>query len=182
MAHDVVSLMNHLGIAQFDCVAYSMGARVALEALALARGRARRAVLIAVGSFAPGMLAVAIAARLRGEQTDNPIVEGYCQFVRTVTSNDLEALACCLLAPHRSLGDDIWRIAADVLVVVGEYDDLRDEAQAIAAHAPRGQFMLLNGLNHKNIHLAARSKSAAVAFLEGGREDWTNRSEAPPRG
>jgi pimeloyl-ACP methyl ester carboxylesterase len=167
MAHDVVSLMDHLEIGQFDCVAYSMGARVALEALALAHDRARRAVLIAVGSFAPGLLALAIAARLRGEQTDNPIVEAYCQFVRTVAGNDLEALACCVLAPHRTLGNDVSRIAADVMVMVGEHDDLRDEAQAIAANVPRGRFMILNGLNHNNIHLATRSKSAAVAFLEG---------------
>jgi len=167
MAEDVVRVLDHLGIERADYLGYSMGARIGLELVLARPERLRRAVLGGLGAWSVDNRSELIARRLRGDETvtDATAVQ-FQTFAAARPTNDLEALACCILGPQPPL--DPRRLATvqvPVLIVVGELDPIARGAAEISRQIPGARYVTIPGRNHLNVVPARPFKEAALAFL-----------------
>ena len=168
MASDCCRLLDHLGIDRFDCVAYSMGARVALQLLAEGQGRCRRAALLGLAHFGPSQQATQLTARLLDSAHANAATDELYHFAVTVPGNDVVALAYCLEGRHPPLDSVLGKVTAEVLVVAGERDPLRLEAQGIATAMSTAHYLEVAGLTHGNLFVASSVQNRVVQFLVDG--------------
>src|SRR5215470_18838781 len=119
MAGDVVGLLDKLRIDECAYLGYSMGGRIGLQVVLDHPERITRAVLGGIGSAGSIEHARAIARALRmREPTDDPIAQTFYRFASARPSNDLEALADCIVG-LRPANDPqrLARIRTPVLVV-----------------------------------------------------------------
>jgi pimeloyl-ACP methyl ester carboxylesterase len=167
MATDVVRLLDHLGIETADYLGYSMGARIGLELVLAHPERLRRAVLGGLGAWGRGDRAELIARRLRGDETvTDPTAVQFQAFAAARPTNDLEALACCILGPQPPFEPrQLAAVRVPVLIVVGELDPVARGAGEIAQQIPGARYVTIPGRNHLNVVPARPFKEAALAFL-----------------
>jgi pimeloyl-ACP methyl ester carboxylesterase len=167
MAADVVRLLDHLDIADAECLGYSMGARIALDAVIDHSDRIARAILGGLGRWGSSDHSERIARRMRGDESvDDVTAEMFYRFAAARPINDLEALACCILGPQRALtGAELASISVPVAIMVGERDPIARGAPELAAQIPGALFVTISGRDHMNAVPARQFKDAALEFL-----------------
>jgi pimeloyl-ACP methyl ester carboxylesterase len=167
MAEDVVRVLDHLRIGRADYLGYSMGARIGLELVLAHPERLRRAVLGGLGAWGVNDRSELIARRLRGDETvTDPTAIQFYAFAKARPTNDLEALACCILGPQPRLDPQrLATVRVPVLIVVGEVDPIARDAAEISQQIPGARYVTIPGRNHLNVVPARPFKEAALAFL-----------------
>lgn len=166
MTADVRRLLDHLDIEVADYLGYSMGARIGLQAMLAYPGLLRRVALGGIGWAGAFHAAQDIAQALRGEPTDSPVAKTFYQFATARASNDLEALAACILGPQPDTDPaQLHSITNPVLVVVGEKDDIVDEVPRLVESIPTAKLVTIPGRNHMSAVPAREFKQAVVEFL-----------------
>jgi pimeloyl-ACP methyl ester carboxylesterase len=168
MAADVVRLLDHLDIRKAEYLGYSMGARIGLDLLIDHAERVWKAALAGAGKFGAGAGAEQIARAMRGDDSvDLPIAKKFAAFAHAYGPNDYEALAACIIGPHRKLEKEILvRINTPVLVITGEQDDVLPMSKEVAHELGNAKFELIEGRNHDNAVPARAFKDKVLAFLE----------------
>lgn len=168
MAADVVRLLDHLHIEAAHYLGYSMGARIGLQMILDLPQRVRRAVLGGIGWAGAFHAAADIARAMRGEPTTNPVARTFFEFASARPSNDLEALAACILGPQPRVDSSrLASITTPVLVVVGEKDDIVGEVDRLIESIPTARLVTVAGRNHMSAVPAREFKEAALEFFAG---------------
>ncbi len=170
MAADVRRLLDHLDLRVADYLGYSMGARIGIQAMLDWPDRLRRVVLGGIGWGGAFHAADEIAGALRGRPTSSAVAKTFYDFAAARQSNDLEALAACILGPQPEPDPAHLRsITNPVLVVVGEQDDIVDEVPRLVESIPTSRLLTVAGRNHMSTVPAREFKEATLEFL--GAED-----------
>jgi pimeloyl-ACP methyl ester carboxylesterase len=172
MARDLRSLLDHLGVREFDLFGYSMGAIVSLI-VASEDTRVRRLI---VGGIGEGVLATggvdlrvmdrnAVVAALLTDDPATITAPGVAAFraFAEATGSDLKALA----AQASRMFDqtiELNRIAAETLVLAGDKDALARLPERLAAAIPRAQAITVPG-DHLGVTREPGFLEAAIKFL-----------------
>ena len=168
MAADVRRLLDHLEITTVNYLGYSMGAKIGVQSMLDFPKRLERLVLGGVGWGGAFHAAQDIAKAFRGEPTNNPVAKTFLDFAKGRQSNDLEALAACILGPQPEPDPgDLASIKNPVLVVVGDQDDIVAEVDRLVESIPTARLVSIAGRNHMSAVPAGDFKKAALEFLEG---------------
>lgn len=166
MSADVRRLLDHLEIGVAKYLGYSMGAKIGLQAMLDFPKRLDRAVLGGVGWGGAFRAAAAIAQALRGSPVDSPVAKTFYEFAKARPSNDLEALAACILGPQPEPDPAaLAKITNPVLVVVGEQDDIASDVDRLIESIPTARLVTIAGRNHMSAVPAGEFKIAALEFL-----------------
>jgi pimeloyl-ACP methyl ester carboxylesterase len=166
MAADVSRLLDHLDIRFSHYLGYSMGARIGLQAMLDFSDRLGRVALGGVGWGGAFHEAPEIARKLRGQPSSSAVARTFYDFARARPSNDLEALAACILGPQPALTPSrLSSITNPVLVVVGEQDDVVDEVDKLVESIPTARLVMVAGRNHMSTVPAREFKQAVLEFL-----------------
>ena len=166
MAADVRRLLDHLDISVAHYLGYSMGARIGVQAMFDFSVLLGRAVLGGIGWGGAFHEAPEIARMLRGGASSSPVAKSFYDFASSRPSNDLEALAACILGPQPD--SDPGRLAAianQVLVVVGDQDDIAVHADRLVESISTARLVTITGRNHMSAVPAKEFKEAALEFL-----------------
>ena len=168
MAADVRRLLDHFDIKTADYLGYSMGARTGVRAMIDFPKRLRRVVLGGIGWGGAFHAAEDIAKALRGEPTTSPVAKTFLDFAKGRPSNDLEALAACILGPQPEPDrSELASIKNPVLVVVGDQDDIVAEVDRLVESIPTAKLVSITGRNHMSAVPAKEFKQAVLDFLAG---------------
>lgn len=171
MSMDVAALVDHLGLAQFDYLGYSMGAIIGLR-LAVAEPRLRKLIVAGIGEgvLARGGVDTRVLDRkLLAEGLRADDVSGFPEMVRAFRGG-VEAMGNdrLALAAHADaiLSDPIPldRINAESLLIAGDADPLAVEPQALAAAIPGCRLTIVPG-DHVEARLSPEFTEAVLAFL-----------------
>jgi pimeloyl-ACP methyl ester carboxylesterase len=167
MAADVRRLLDHVQIETANYLGYSMGAKIGVEALLDFPKRLDRVVLGGIGWGGAFRAADQIAKALRGGPIDSPVAKTFYDFARARPSNDLEALAACILGPQpKPDSAALAKITNPVLVVVGDQDDVVADVDRLIENMPTARLVTIAGRNHMSAVPAGGFKKAALEFLE----------------
>jgi pimeloyl-ACP methyl ester carboxylesterase len=167
MAADVRRLLDHLDIDRAHYLGYSMGARTGVQAMLDYPERLNKVILGGAGWVGAFRSAQDIAKAMRGQPTSNPVAKTFYSFAKARPSNDLEALAACILGPQPD--PDPARLASitnPVLVVVGDKDDIVSEVERLVESIPTSRLVRIAGRDHMSAVPAGDFKKAALEFLE----------------
>ncbi len=170
MAEDARRLLDHLAISAAHVVGYSMGARISAFLSLAHPDRVRSAVFGGLGyNMVRGMAGTGpIAAALEAPSMDavtNPTARTFRAFAEQ-TGSDLKALAACIRASRDPLTrEDVARIAAPVLVAVGETDVVGGSAVELAALIPGARALVIPGRDHMKAVGDRVFKEGVAAFL-----------------
>jgi len=166
MAADVRRLLGHLHIETANYLGYSMGAKIGLQAMVDFPKRVGRVVLGGIGWGGAFRAAQEIAKALRGGPIESPVAKTFYDFAKGRASNDLEALAACILGPQPEPDSAaLAKITNPVLVVVGDEDDIVAEVDRFIEHLPTAKLVTIAGRNHMSAVPAGEFKKAALEFL-----------------
>ena len=166
MAADIRRLLDHVGIDRADYLGYSMGARTGVQALLDFPKRLDRVILGGLGWGGAFHAAGEIANALRGKPTNNPVAKTFYDFARARPSNDLEALAACILGPQPEPDPaELASIKNPVLVVVGGQDDIVAEVDKLIESIPTAKLVKIPVRNHMSAVPAGEFKKAVLEFL-----------------
>lgn len=166
MADDVRRLLEHLEIETANYLGYSMGAKIGLQAMLDFPQRLDRAVLGGVGWGGAFRAAEEIATALRGGPIDSPVAKTFFDFAKARPSNDLEALAACILGPQPNPDPTaLAKINKPVLVVVGDEDDIVSDVDRLIEDIPTAKLVTIAGRNHMSAVPAGEFKRAALDFF-----------------
>jgi pimeloyl-ACP methyl ester carboxylesterase len=171
MAQDARRLLDHLGIERADLIGYSMGARICAFMAIGHPERVRSAVFgglginMVRGMGAPGPIAAALEAA-----SADAVVDASARSFRVFaerTGSDLAALAACIRATRRRItAEELARIAAPVLVVVGSRDPIGGSPEGLAELIPGGRALKVADRDHMSTVGSKQFKAAALAFLK----------------
>src|SRR6202022_2874343 len=109
-----------------------------------------------------------ISHAIHGEPPTRPFAPSFSDFARAKPSNDLEALAACILGPQPD--PDPARLDAitnQVLVVVGDQDDVAIDGERLVESIPSARLVNVMGRNHMSTVPAKEFKAAVLEFLAG---------------
>jgi len=152
-----------------DAVGFSLGARLLLGLAAAQPGRFRRIVTLGVGRnlFEGGGRDVIVKAIRAGDAPENPAASYFARLADH-PENDREALIACLQAPMRLLtAEELGRVTASVLVVIGERD-FCGPADPLIEALPDAQLVVLPRTDHFSTPKDFIAMDAALKFLEEG--------------
>ncbi len=167
MAADVLRLLDHLQIETANYLGYSMGAKIGVQAMLDFPKRVGRVVLGGIGWGGAFSAAKEIAKAMRGGPIGSPVARTFYDFARARPSNDLEALATCILGPQPEPDSAaLASIKNPVLVVVGDKDDIVTEVDRLVESIPTARLLTVAGRNHMSAVPAGEFKRAALEFLE----------------
>ena len=167
MAGDVLRLLDHLDVATPAYLGYSMGSRIGLEVVMQSPRRVTRAVLGGIGTAGAVDRAEKIAYALRvGEPTDDPVAETFYKFASARPTNDLQALAACIvgLKPVSDPGR-LAKIQTPILFVVGDRDTIALGAPELIELIPTARLVTIPDRDHMSAVPAREFKRAALEFL-----------------
>jgi len=167
MAGDVVGMLDDLGIGEVACLGYSMGARIGLQIVLDHPRRVTRAVLGGIGWAGAIDHAAEIAHAFRtGEPTDDPIVQSFYKFASARPTNDMQALAACIVGLKADVQPDrLARIRTPILIVVGDRDDIATGAPELVELVPSARLVTIANRDHMSAVPAREFKQAALEFL-----------------
>ena len=151
-----------------DAVGFSLGGQLLLRVAARRPERFRR---IAVGGvadniFGPvgGEAAAAAVERGQAAEGDHQAAGAFARFAQA-PGNDPAALAACLRRPHEPVTDEeLRRVTAPVLVVLGDRDFV-GSADRLMAALPDARLVTLAGADHFGTPKDFRFIDAVVGFL-----------------
>ena len=149
-----------------DAIGFSAGAHVLLRLAADQPGRFRRLALLGIGR---GVLEPAdpepIVAALTGEPDPENVTGMVFRRLADGLGNDRDALIAFLRRPQRPLTPaDLARIAAQVLVVLGDQDPARPGDGLVAA-LPDARLVTLRGVDHFGTPGDVRCMQVVLDFL-----------------
>jgi pimeloyl-ACP methyl ester carboxylesterase len=167
MAHDVRSLLDHLGWGEVDLVGYSMGSIVSLT-VAVEEPRVRSLVLGGVGEGALGTLSVLpsdVVDALEDESAGDraPLARAFRAFADS-TGADRHALAALVRGRLRRVLP-VDRVTAPTLVVVGVDDVLARHPERLAEAIAGARLVQVPG-DHLSAVFQPELAGAIVGFLE----------------
>jgi pimeloyl-ACP methyl ester carboxylesterase len=167
MAGDVIGVLDDLGIAETAYLGYSMGARIGLQVILDRPQRVRRAVLGGIGSAGAIDHAEQIAhAFLSGAPNDDPIVQSFYNFASARPTNDMRALAACIVGLKAEVHPDrLARMRTPILIVVGDRDDIATGAPELVELIPSARLVTIANRDHMSAVPAREFKQAALDFL-----------------
>ncbi|HEV2967396.1 MAG TPA: alpha/beta hydrolase, partial [Candidatus Dormibacteraeota bacterium] len=150
MGRDVTRLLDHLEVPSAGYLGYSMGARIGLQVVMDSPSRVRRAVLGGIGASGSIRSAAAIAeAFLRGEPSDDPIAQSFYRFATARPTNDLVALAACIMGLQpRWDPAKLSAIRTPILVAAGDRDELAPDAPELVELIPSSRLVTIAGRDH----------------------------------
>ena len=167
MAGDVIGVLGDLGIEEAAYLGYSMGARIGLQVILDHPRRVTRAVLGGIGSAGAIDHAAEIARVFRsGEPTDDPIAQSFFKFASARSTNDMEALAACIVGLKADVPPDrLAKIRTPILVVVGDRDEIASGAPELVELIPSARLVTIANRDHMSAVPAREFKQAALDFL-----------------
>ncbi len=166
MAADVRNLMDELDLASTRYIGYSMGAWIGLRALLDFPDRIRCAVLGGVGMSGALEGAEKIARALRGGPPENEVAATFQRFASARPTNDLEALAACIVGQQPGLDpEQLTAVRTPILIAIGERDDIARNAEQLVAQIPTARLIVIPGRDHMSAVTARPFKDAALEFL-----------------
>lgn len=167
LARDAEALIAHLGLVDYDLVAYSMGARAAVRLLV--RGAApRRCVLGGLGDSGvldPGArIAYFQDTIVNGAASADP--EGAARMAQLMawTGADRDQVLRTLVTQPPTAAADLARIATPILVLCGEADEDNGSAEGLAALLPNARAQRTPG-DHGTAVMDPAFAPAILAFL-----------------
>ncbi len=167
MAEDVVGVLDDLGLDSAAYLGYSMGARIGLQVVLDTAPRITRAVLGGIGAAGAISHAQAIAHAFRiREATDDPIARTFYQFASARPTNDLDALAACILGLKAGVSPErLSGIRTPILIVVGDRDQIAAGAPELVELIPTARLVTIPDRDHMSAVPARDFKHAALDFL-----------------
>lgn len=168
MSHDVLALMDHLGIEKADYIGYSMGSFMGASLLGKHSDRFTSMILGGIGDETQESsdLSYYIAAALRAGK----LVTDF--FHVTDLNFDLESLALSCLKmwpegyPRKLGGPGLMETKVPVLVINGSEDKPYVYTdQDFANMIPNAQLQTISGTNHLNTFTDKRFLEAALNFI-----------------
>jgi pimeloyl-ACP methyl ester carboxylesterase len=169
MAADVRRLLDHVQVETANYLGYSMGAKIGVQSMLDFPKRLERSVLGGVGWGGAFRAAQEIAKALRGGSIDSPVAKTFYDFAKARPSNDLKALAACILGPQPEPEPAaLASIKNPVLVVVGGQDDIVSDVDRLIESIPTARLVTVAGRNHMSAVPAGEFKKAALEFLGSG--------------
>lgn len=176
MSHDVIAVMDHLGVARADYMGYSLGAFIGAYLLGHHPDRFTSMVLMGIGDEDAASLALAprIAEALRAptpETVIDPDAKAYRTLVDLDPRNDREALALAALEmwpegyPVKVGGPGLAKVDIPVLVVNGSRDPYAATADHFVAAVPGARLVEVPGADHLGVILEPTAKDDVVGFL-----------------
>jgi pimeloyl-ACP methyl ester carboxylesterase len=167
MAGDAIGVLDDLGVDVAAYLGYSMGARIGLQVVLDHPNRVSRAVLGGIGAAGAIDHAAQIARAFRlGQPTDDPIARTFYKFASSRPTNDLQALAACIVGlKPEAHPDRLARIRTPILVVVGDHDDIAQGAPELVELIPSARLITVANRDHMSAVPAREFKQAALEFL-----------------
>ncbi|HET9783232.1 MAG TPA: alpha/beta fold hydrolase [Candidatus Dormibacteraeota bacterium] len=167
MAGDVIGVLDAQGIEKAAYLGYSMGGRIGLQVLLDHPQRITRAVLGGIGAAGALGHAREIAESFRaGEPTDDPVARTFYAFASARPTNDLHALAACIVGLRAHIDPDhLAKIRTPILIVVGDRDDIARGAPELIELIPSARLVTIGGRDHLSAVPAREFKEAALDFL-----------------
>jgi pimeloyl-ACP methyl ester carboxylesterase len=153
MGNDVISLMDHLGIANADVMGYSMGARITSFLAANHPKRLRSAIFGGLGMrlLMSDANYLAIVAAMEAPSLDalsDPMQRSFRAFAEQ-TKSDLAALAACMRGTRELLtSQEAAAIRVPVLVAAGTKDLLARDYRELAHLIPGAQVLEIPNQDH----------------------------------
>ena len=168
LIRDAQTLIDHLGLTDYDLGAYSVGARIAARLMALG-ARPRRAVLGGTGldpilhaEGRGGSYRRRLFARLGTFEPGTP--EAQMEEYLTSIDADLVALLNVLDTFVDTPREALASVPVPTLVIAGDDDTERGSVEELAAILPHGQVRRIPG-DHLSTLLGTEFRDALGAFL-----------------
>jgi pimeloyl-ACP methyl ester carboxylesterase len=167
MAGDVIGVLGDLGVDEAAYLGYSMGGRIGLQVILDHPQLVTRAVLGGIGSAGAINRAAEIARAFRtGQPTDDPIAQSFFKFASARPTNDMQALAACIVGLQADVRPDrLAKIRTPILIVVGDRDDIATGAPELVELIPSARLVSISNRDHMSAVPAREFKQAALEFL-----------------
>lgn len=173
MARDVSALIDHLGVASFDYLGYSMGGVIGLQVGIDEQPRLRRLIIAGIGEgvIARGGVDTRVldrgvlAAGLRADDPSGfpPLVKAFRGGIEMM-GNDRLALAAHAESYQHGGISGLDRIKAPTLLIAGDADPLAIYPERLAAAIPDCKLVIVPG-DHVQARLVPEFAAAAMEFL-----------------
>ena len=154
----VTPVMDQFPETPADVVGYSLGARTALQIAMTYPERVNRLVLAAVGENLVDTGEV-------GAPMDDHTVDRFEALI-TTAGNDADALRACIgRARPRFTADDLAKVTAPCLLVIGT-DDFAGPPEPLADRLPDAKIKTLPGIDHFGLPKQFSFIDAALEFID----------------